>query len=481
MPTHPQTPPPPVKGESDESLQDEYGEMTGGDLMFYVPAFELESGLSLDVRVAYRTWGTLSPSADNCLFVAHALTGNAAVDTWWGALHGEGKPIDTSRYFVVGANMLGSCYGSTGPLDEVPQGHGRAAWVAPRAGTHKEAAGSRYAADFPYVTIRDNVRVHQLLLQHLGVGAVHAVIGGSAGGMQALEWAIMYPSYVRRAVVVAACAAQTAWQIAISEGQRQAIYRDPDWNHGFYSPDAPPAQGLSVARQGAMIWYRSSEAYASKFGRKHQPATPGSPAAKALANSGGGGKGAPDSYAVECYLEHQGSKFVDRFDANAYVSLTRTLDSHDVGRGRGPIEQVLAAIHQPVTIVAISSDVLYPPHMQQHLAAHIPKATLRTVESAQGHDGFLLESDAVGTFINEALATPATAPAATTSPAASLPLVDLTDESGPPPAASPFKPMAYQMPTAAVLSLFTAEMAAKRKAANLESVRTVGSLGAVAW
>ena len=231
-----------------------------------------------------------------------------------------------------------------------------------------------------------------------------------------------------------------------------------------------------------MIWYRSSAAYASKFGRRSQPATPGSPSANALAASGGGGKGAPDSYAVECYLQHQGTKFVDRFDANSYVSLTRTLDSHDVGRGRGGIEAVLGAIKQPVTIVAISSDVLYPPHMQEELAELIPRATLRVVESVQGHDGFLLESDIVGGIIRDALGTLVSprvndvAVPAITSPPKVFDLIDALAAGG-----SPFKAMPYQMPTAAVLSLITEEMKAKRKAANLEGIRTAGALGAVAW
>lgn len=493
MPPAPETPPPPVKLK-DEGMQDEYGDMSGGDLYYQVPDFELESGLSLDVRVAYRTWGTLSPAADNCLFVAHALTGNAAVDTWWAALLGPGKALDSSRYFIVGANMLGSCYGTTSALDEVPKG--QAPWVAPRAGTHAEAAGTRYAADFPYVTIRDTVALHRALLAHLGVSSVHAVVGGSAGGMQALEWTIMYPSLVKRAVVLACGAYQTAWQIAISEGQRQAIYRDPLWNHGFYPLDEPPSHGLAIARQHAMVWYRSSEAYASKFGRRLQPASPGSPAAKALASSGGGGRGAPDSYAVECYLEHQGCKFVDRFDANCYVSLTRTLDSHDVGRDRGSVEEVLAGVKQPVTVVGVTSDVLYPMHMQRELAEHIPRAVLRVVDSVQGHDAFLLESGVVSAYIQEALDGPAGvampahlgevyAAATLTSPASkpaskpAQPTIDLTDHSSEVTKKGAQKP--FQMPTAAVLSLITAEMIAKRKAANLEGIRTAGCLGAVAW
>ena len=187
-------------------MEDEYGAMDRADSFFLLPEFELESGVVLrSVRVAYRTWGTLSASGDNALFVPHALTGNAAVDTWWAALFGEGdgRAFDTARYFVVGANMLGSCYGTTSPLDVVPaddDGGAPPPWLARREGTAAAAAGSRYAASFPHTTVRDNVRLHHALLVHLGVRSVHAVVGGSAGGMQALEWAIMYPRYVQRAV-----------------------------------------------------------------------------------------------------------------------------------------------------------------------------------------------------------------------------------------------------------------------------------------
>ena len=184
--------------------------------------------------------------------MAHSLTDNAAIDTWWAAMLGDGRAFDTRRYFVVCANMLGSCYGTTGPLDTAPEATRR--WW--RRGTAScspaAAAGDRYAGDFPHTTIRDTVRLHQLLLVHeLGVRVVHAVVGASVGGMQALEWAIMYPALVRRAVVMVCCAAQSAWQLAISELQRQSIYRDPEWNLGFYALDTPPAQGLAAARQNA--------------------------------------------------------------------------------------------------------------------------------------------------------------------------------------------------------------------------------------
>ena len=197
-----------------------------------------------NVRVAFRTWGTLSAAAVNCLFVAHSLTDNAAIDTWWAAMLGDGRAFDTSRYFVLCEHARLLLWHDAGPLDTVPEA---TPWVAPRDGVTPAARGrrGRYAGDFPHTTIRDTVRLHQLLLVHeLGVRVVHAVIGASVGGMQALEWAIMYPALVRRAVVMVCCAAQSAWQHAISEVQRQ-------WNLGFYALDTPPAQGLSAARQNA--------------------------------------------------------------------------------------------------------------------------------------------------------------------------------------------------------------------------------------
>jgi len=385
------------------ALDDEYGAMDKNDRIFELDELALESGLVLpQVRVAYRTWGALNTKADNTIFIAHALTGNAAADSWWGVLVGEARAFDPNKYFIVCANMLGSCYGTTGPLDTMPHDP-PPAWAAPRAGTARAAAGNRYAADFPYCTVRDTVALHHALLQSLGVLSVHACVGGSAGGMQALEWAIMYPHYVKRVVAMACGAVQSPWQIGISESQRQAIYRDLDWNDGFFSLERPPSMGLSIARQQAMVWYRSQQAYDAKFGRDSQPPSPRGVAAKANSASGGGGAGAPPTYAVEGYLEHQGQKFLERFDANTYISLTRLIDSHDVGRGRGGVDAALSTILAPVLVIGISSDVLYPPLMQQELADKIPRSACRIVTSIQGHDGFLLEGERIGALVTAAL------------------------------------------------------------------------------
>ena len=377
--------------------------MDADDEIFMLESLTLESGLVLPhVQVAYRTWGTLNERGDNVIFIAHALTGNADARSWWSNLFGEDHAFDESKYFIVCANMLGSCYGTTGPLDRLPRDPAPE-WVRPRKGTARAVAGDRYAGDFPYCTIRDTVALHRELLHHLGVKALHAVVGGSAGGMQALEWLLMYPDLVQRAVVLACGASQHAWQIGISESQRQAIYRDTCWNDGFYSLEEPPADGLSVARQQAMIWYRSQPAYDAKFGRAPQAAHPGGAAAQAQCVSGGGGVGAAPTYAVEGYLEHQGTKFVRRFDAGAYVALTRAIDSHDVGRGRGGVAAALSAVRAPVLVVGLTSDVLYPIEMQRALASGLRRGTLHVVPSEQGHDGFLLETKRIGAAIRAAL------------------------------------------------------------------------------
>ena len=473
-----------------ETLSDEYAAKDeGADQFYHVPSLVLESGLALpSVRLAYQTWGQLNGAGDNCVLVPHALTGNADLSSWWGALLGPGEAFDTSRFFIVGVNMLGSPYGSTSPLDELPAEG--VPWVKPRRGTYAEPAGSRYAADFPHCTIRDNVRLqHALLTSHLGVRALHAVVGGSCGGMQALEWTIMYPHLVRRAVLLACGASQSAWQIAVGEAQRESIYRDPKFNDGMYAPDAPPSDGLSVARQNAMVWYRSPLAYDQKFGRRSQPPTPNSPHKRALEHAGAGGAGAPPSYAVEGYLDHQGTKFVDRFDANCYLTLTRTLDSHDVSRGRARgVGEVLRKIRQPVLVVGISSDVLYPVAMQRELAEQMPNATLRIVESPQGHDAFLLESEIVSQLVTEALAQPEDE-CVTEYPTV---LSEAKQEETPPPTPLPAKravpppmpataPPPMLMPTAEVLSRISAEAIAKRKAAQREGIQTAGCLTAVSW
>ncbi|MCP4661960.1 MAG: homoserine O-acetyltransferase [bacterium] len=314
--------------------------------------FELESGTRLPgVRVAYRTWGRLDEAGSNGVLVCHALTGSADADDWWGPLFGPGRSLDPERDFIVCANVLGSCYGTTGPADEAP-GRGRP-----------------WGPDFPAVTIRDMVRLQAALLDHLKVRRLRLVIGGSMGGMQVLEWAAMYPERVAATASIAASGRHSAWCIGLSEAQRRAIEGDPAWRGGRYAPDAPPVNGLAVARMIAMCSYRSWRSFSERFSRqtRHE-----------------------DLFEVESYLRYQGEKLVHRFDANSYLVLTRAMDRHDLGRDRGSYEQALAAIRPPSLVVSITSDVLYPPAEQEELAALMPEAVLAHLPSVHGHDGFLI-------------------------------------------------------------------------------------------
>ncbi len=351
--------------------------------------FALEWGGSLaEVRVAYEAWGELDPQASNAVLVCHALTGDshAAGDSgpshptagWWSELIGPGKALDTDRYFVVCSNVLGGCQGTTGPADFDPAG------------------GRRYGPRFPVVTIRDMVRVQARLADHLGIGRWLAVIGGSMGGMQVLEWAAMYPQRVRSILPLATCAAASALQIAWSAVQRLAIASDPGWFDGdYYDKPEGPWMGLAVARQIAQVTYRSGESFERRFGRQMFDPV-----------------GAFDlwgRFQMESYLDHHGQKLVRRFDANSYVVLNRSMDLHDIGRSRGGSAVALGRIRVPVLTASITSDRLYPPHEQQELHDGIVAGggdcRRAMLDSDEGHDGFLLEhdllSDPVACFLEE--------------------------------------------------------------------------------
>ncbi len=325
--------------------------------------FVLESGRTLEtVQVAYRCWGRPSPAGDNAVLVCHALTGSADVDAWWGGLLGDGRALDPGRDFVICANTLGSCYGTTGPGSARPDGHGS------------------WGPDFPVVTVRDMVRLQAVLLDHLGVGRLRLVIGGSLGGMQALEWAASFPERLDAAVVIAAPARQSAWAIALSHAQRAAIAADPRFRGGRYPAGDPPRDGLAVARMIAMCSYRSWESLEGRFGRNEAP---------------GGG------FQVESYLRHQGRKLAARFDANSYITLTRSMDTHDVGRDRGGIEAALGRIDIPVLVVAIDSDVLFPAEEQWRLVEALPRGRLAWLPSPHGHDAFLIETEGLDRTVRE--------------------------------------------------------------------------------
>lgn len=319
------------------------------------PALELESGGVLrEAPIAFQTWGVLNAAADNAVVVCHALTGNTDVADWWGPLLGPGKLLDTSRYFVVCANVLGSPYGSVAPSTIHP------------------ATGQPYGASFPRITLRDTVRAHRALLEALGVQQIRFAIGGSMGGMQVLEWGA-FRGFVQALVPIAVGASHSAWCLGWSEAQRQAIYADPDWQGGHYPSDRPPRAGLAAARMVAMLTYRTAASYAERFGRRQQEGR----------------------FSVASYLHYQGRKLVDRFDARCYVTLTHQMDTHDLLRGRS--EEDLPA--QPTLVIGIDTDGLYPLAEQRALAALLPKAALRILHAPQGHDAFLIAFDQLAALI----------------------------------------------------------------------------------
>jgi len=335
------------------------GGATAGSLELPSP-FRLDSGERLPaVTVAYRTWGRLDEDGANAVLVCHALTGSPDVDRWWGDLLGEGRALDPARDFVVCSNVLGSCYGTTGPASRRPGSPGR------------------WGADFPEITIRDMVRAQAALLDALGVRRLRLVIGGSLGGMQVLEWALLRPDRVEAIVPIAVSPRHSAWCIGVSEAQRQAIYADPRWRDGRYPDDDPPEAGLAAARAVAMLSYRSRESLEARFSRAQNDGV----------------------YSVESWLRHHGRQLVARFDANTYVTLTMAMDTHDVGRGRGGWREALASVRVPALVVAIDSDLLYPPVEQEELAAALPLGRLETLRSPHGHDAFLIEGEAVNGIV----------------------------------------------------------------------------------
>lgn len=359
------------------------GDPAGQRLFVDIGSVALERGGRIPgVRLAYETWGRLNAAADNAVLVEHALTGDSHVvgpagpghpsPGWWDGMIGPGRPVDTERWFVVAANVVGGCQGSTGPASAAPDGQ---PW------------GSR----FPFVTIRDQVAAEVALADALGVTQWAMIIGGSMGGMRVLEWAVTHPDRVDQAVVLASTAAATADQIAWAQPQLLAIRHDPHFHGGdYYGSGAGPLVGMGIARRIAHATYRSSLELDSRFGRA--PQTDEQPL-------GGGGR-----YAVESYLDHHADKLARRFDANSYLVLTEAMNSHDVGRGRGGVAAALSGIRSHVTVAAVDSDRLYPVRESEQLAALIPSARLVVIHSDHGHDGFLIELSQVGGIVGDALA-----------------------------------------------------------------------------
>jgi homoserine O-acetyltransferase len=337
------------------------------------------SGVFGPVTLAYETWGTLNAAGDNAILITHALTGNTHAhdaewpdDTkiaWWNPLIGPGRLIDTSRYFVICSNVLGGCYGSTGPSS-----------IDPRT-------GQPYGMRFPVITIRDMVRAQHQLIEHLGVRQLVAVLGGSIGGQQALEWAVTYPELVNKVAVIAATAALTAQAIAFSEVERQSIMADPRWQHGNYEPGQGPTSGLAIARMLAMITYQSEEGMEERFGRS--PARFNTVPSPSRATDLGG------RFDVEGYLYYQGELLSRRFDANSYLYISRAMDLYDVSEGYPSLETALRRLRSKALFIGIRSDFLFPAAHVRWLADKVRSlggdATYIELDSLHGHDAFLKE------------------------------------------------------------------------------------------
>ncbi len=357
--------------------------------------FEMECGEILpEVQAAYETYGTLNENGDNAVLICHALTGDAHAagegvfppellknipfykamkdgqPGWCDAAVGPGKAFDTNRFFVISSNILGSCYGTTGPVSINPK------------------TGKQYGAEFPDVTVRDMVRVQHKLIERLGVKKLAAVSGGSLGGMQALEWAVLYPEITGSIIPIATSAQHSAWAVAFNHLARQAVMNDPLWNNGYY--EKQPEKGLALARQIGMISYRTDISFQARFGRNRQ-------------EEGSAGTGNGKLFQVESYLNYQGEKLVKRFDANAFLTITRALDSNDLARDRGSLEQALSLIKAPALCVGIDTDILYPAQEQREIAAGIAGAQYAEIKSKDGHDGFLIEFEQLQELVQKFL------------------------------------------------------------------------------
>ena len=340
------------------------------------------------VTLAYETWGTLNAAGDNAVLITHALTGNTHAhdaerphDTkvaWWNPLIGPGRFFDTSRYFVICSNILGGCYGSTGPSSLDP------------------GTGLPYGMQFPVITIRDMVNAQRMLVKHLGVRRIAMVAGGSIGGQQALEWAVSYPELVEKVIVVAATAALSAQAVAFSAMQRQAIMADPSWQQGNYHHGDGPNAGLAIARMLAMITYQSEESMELRFARRE--------ARQFDIASPSGYADLGKRFDVESYLYYQGNALVKRFDANSYLYISRAMDVYDVSEGHPSLEAALRRVRSKALFIGIRSDFLFPATRVRWLAEQVSAvggdATYVELDSPHGHDAFLKEWEHMNDALN---------------------------------------------------------------------------------
>jgi homoserine O-acetyltransferase len=341
----------------------------------YNQAFTLESGQVLpELTIAYHTYGTLNDRKDNVIWICHALTANSDVEDWWPGVVGQGQVINPEKHFIVCANIIGSCYGSSGPLSINP------------------ANGNPYYSSFPAVTIRDMVKAHILLREHLNIDHIHLLVGGSMGGYQALEWCVMEPKRINKLFLLATSAAESAWGIAIHESQRLAIEADSTWKEA--TPQAG-SRGLKAARAMGLVSYRNYTLLVEKQSDPDIEKT--------------------DDYKASSYINYQGEKLVKRFNTYSYWLLTKAMDSHNLARGRlspyptrtegrnTSIEEILRKITQKTLITGISSDILCPVQEQKLLAANIPDSTFAEIDSTYGHDGFIVEAGKISAHLTKFL------------------------------------------------------------------------------
>jgi homoserine O-acetyltransferase len=315
----------------------------------------LESGEVLaSPEITYHTYGNLNSEKSNVVWACHAFTANSDVLSWWNGLFGDGCLYDPNHHFIVCANILGSCYGTTGPLSINPK------------------TGKPYYGSFPFITIRDMVRAHILLKAHLGIEKIHTLIGGSMGGQQALEWAILEPDVIQNLVLVATNSRHSPWGIAFNEAQRMAIFADAEY--GTEKPSAA-ANGMKAARAIAMLSYRNYQTYLLTQNDEEDRDLKLPKAA--------------------AYQQYQGEKLTLRFNAYSYVTLSKAMDAHDVSRNRGSVEEALLLIEANALLISVSSDMLFPPDEQKSLALQIPNASHASINSLYGHDGFLIETIAL--------------------------------------------------------------------------------------